>query len=96
MDKRKIFVIRFKKTHRISYCRLEYVCVADSVIMDTLKKLSETHNFKLISVDINNDSLYSSEIKIKCFSYDMPNILYDFTSKLGDTIEEVTCKRRLF
>lgn len=95
MDKRKIFVIRFKKVYRRLFIS-EYSYIADSVIINTLKKLSETHNFKLISVNLSNGSLYPSVIKIKCYSYDMPNILYDFANKLGDDIKEINYRKRLF
>lgn len=94
MDKRKVYAICFKKVYMTGYKPDYAYYVSDADIMATLKGISDDNSFKLLSVFLSNS--YECMIKIKCYSYDVEKILYDFSAKLGEKIEHLICRRRLF
>lgn len=93
MDERKIYKIIFKKAD-IEGFKYMYSKVPDSTVISVIKDLSESYNFKLVSVFMTQE--YDSEINIKCLPSDIDYIFYDFCKKLGDRIKNTRYRRRLF
>lgn len=91
----KKYRLSFSKVNIPADSPFKYYLVNDYSIINALEKLKSEYDIEVISYNLKH-SIYVSNIRLRCDSSKMSEILAKFTESLSGAIEEVKMRRCFF